>query len=244
MEIIYDNLKLYFKEDYIINDKIILKQPTIGEIVKFGEEKYYLMAQTLSSIPSDMKSALDDMGIDYEEISDFELFIILSKGLKKEATYLLLGDLELSAFEIAENKENGQAVLYDFNNDIMIDEIIYHKIVGYIRKLHNFKPKIEKSANKFTKKILIDEDREKKLLNKNKQYKSILLPLISSMVNSPGFKYNSQEVLNIGLYEFMDSVQRISLIRNVDSLMFGVYSGNVDNSKLNKKETDWTRRLD
>lgn len=59
-----DDLQLYFGNDYKINEKITIKQPTIGDIVDFGEEKYFSMAQTLTSIPSDMKSVLWDMKID------------------------------------------------------------------------------------------------------------------------------------------------------------------------------------
>ena len=98
-----DELKMYFREPLQLNDKIILYQPSIGDIVSFGEKEYYSMVHTLSCIPSDMKSQLEDMGIDYMEISDFELFIMLTRGLKKEDTILLLGDLDLSKFAIYED---------------------------------------------------------------------------------------------------------------------------------------------
>lgn len=239
-----DELQLYFGDDYVINDKIIIHQPTIGEIVKFGEEKYYSIAQTLVAIPSDMKSVLWDLGIDYEEISDFELFIMLSKSLSKEDTCLLLGEIDLTKFDVFKRQDNDEIVLYNETNDIVIDRHIHMLITDYIRKMHGFKKKIERAANKFTKKILIDEDREKRNLNNNKDFKSILKPLISSMVNSEGFKYKLKELKDVGLCEFMDSVSRISTIKHTEALTQGIYCGNVDQSKIMKSELNWMRELD
>lgn len=239
-----DDLQLYFGNDYKINDKITIKQPTIGNIVDFGEEKYFYMAQVLTSIPSDMKSILWDMGIDYEKISDFELFIMLSKSLTKDDTYLLLGDIDLSKFKAYKRSDNDEIVMYDEVNDITIDTHIYLLMSEHIRKMHGFKKKIEKAGNEFTKKILIQEDRDNRLINKNKEFKSILKPLISSMLNSEGFKYKLHELKQVGLCEFMDSVQRISVIKHTDSLLQGIYSGNIDQSKLKKSELNWMRELD
>ena len=73
---------------------------------------------------------------------------------------------------------------------------------------------------------------------------SILLPLISSMVNHPGFKYKKKELIDVGIVEFMDSVQRLQLYENVTALMSGVYSGMLDTSKMNlSKELNWLRDL-
>lgn len=241
---INDDLSLYFGYDYVINDKIKVHQPTIGEIAEFGEEKYFSVAQTLTTIPSDMKSILWDSGVDYEEVSDFELFIMLSKSLTKDDTYLLLGDIDLSNFDVYKRTDNDEIVMHDEVNDITIDTHIYILISNYIRKMHGFKKKIEKAGNEFTKKILIQEDRDNRLINKNKEFKSILKPLISSMVNSEGFKYKLKELKDVGLCEFMDSVNRISVIKHTESLLSGVYSGNIDQSKLKKSELNWMRELD
>jgi hypothetical protein len=239
-----DDLQLYFGNDYIINNKIVIKQPTIGDIVEFGEERYFSMAQTLVAIPSDMKSVLWDMDIDYEEISDFELFIMLSKTLTKECTYLLLGNIDLSMFDVYRRKDNDETVMYDETNDIIIDRHIYTLMAEYIRKMHGFRKKIERAANQYTKKILIDEDRDKRALSKNKEFISILKPLISSMVNSAGFKYKLRELKEVGLCEFMDSVKRIQEIKHVEVLKLGIYCGNVDQTKITKSELNWMKELD
>ena len=240
----YDELKMYFGEPFYINDKISVYIPTIGEIVEHGEREYYSMIHTLTCIPSDMKSQLDDMGIDYMEISDFELFMILSKVLNQNTTRLVLGNLDLSKFSPYLNTTNNEKILYDEENDIIIDRLIYTKIVNYIRKVHNIKPKVERAANKTTRKILIQLDRERIKKSKDEPYKSQLKSLISAMMRYPGFKYKKNELKECGLYEFMDTVQGAQIYISSTSLLQGSYSGMIDTSKIDKKEFNWMRSLD
>lgn len=240
----YDIVKMYFGKDYQINEKIILKSPSVGDIVEFGEREYYSMVYTLTCIPSDMKSQLEDMGINYMNISDFELFILLTRNLTKDATYLLLGDLDLSKFEPVVNQENGDLCLYDEENDILIDKLIYMNIVGYLRLLHNIKPKIEKAATETVRQILIKLDRDKISKAKNEPYKSQLKDLISGMMRYPGFKYKSWELQQCSLYEFMDTVQGAQIYVSTTALLKGMYSGMIDTSKINKKEFNWLRSVE
>ena len=239
----YDTVKMYFGKDYQVNEKIILKSPTIGDIVEFGEREYYSMVYTLTCIPSDMKSKLEDMGINYMKISDFELFILLTRNLTKDQTYLILGDLDLSKFEAVVNKENEELCLYDNENDILIDKLVYLNIVGYIRLLHGIKPKIEKAATETVRQILIKLDRDRIAKSENEPYKSQLKDLISGMMRYPGFKYKSWELQQCSLYEFMDTVQGAQIYVSTTALLKGMYSGMIDTSKINKKEFNWLRSI-
>ena len=47
-----DELMLYFGDDYVINDKIRIHQPLVGEIVNC-ERDYFSMVHTITAIPSD-----------------------------------------------------------------------------------------------------------------------------------------------------------------------------------------------
>ena len=153
-----DELQLYFGDDYIINDYIKIHQPSIGEVVKYGEASYFSTIHTITAIPSDMKSMLWDMGIDWVMMEDFELFMLLSQTLTLDRTSLLFGDLDFSQLKPYPNSVNGDIVLANKETGIIIDKMIYLRIVSYLRKLHNITPKIEKAANEMTKKILIEED--------------------------------------------------------------------------------------
>lgn len=236
-----DELQLYFGDDYVINDYITISQPSIGQVVDYGESSYFSTIYTLTAIPSDMKAPLWDMGIDWTELDDFELFIMLSQTLTLDKTSLLFGDLDFSQLKPYPNKINGDIVLANKETGVIIDKMIYLRIVSYLRKLHNITPKIERAANEMTKKVLIEEDRNKIRLNQEKPFKSYLLPLISAVKVRQG--YTKEYVRNMGLYEFFDDIARMSLINNADHLLSAAYAGTIDMKKINKQDFNWMKEL-
>lgn len=230
---------MYFGQDYKVNDYITIHNPKVGEVIEFGERKYFAVVNSLTCIPSDMKSQLFDMGIDYEELPDYELFIMLSRTLKPDDTQLLFGELDFSSFQVAQN-ENGQLILINADGFI-IDELAYMKICGYLRKYHNIIPKIEKAATKTTKKLLIQLDRDNIAKAQKEEYKSQFKTLVSAMMRYPGFKYKSSELKELTLYEFMDTVKGAQIYVSTTALLGGMYSGMCDMSKINRKEFNWMR---
>lgn len=236
-----DQLQLYFGDDYVINDKLKIKQPTIGEIVDFGEARYFSVVHTLCAIPSDLKSQLWDMGLDWTEVEDFDLFILLAPTLSIDRTRLLFGDMDFTKLKPYKNRENGDIVLADLETGVKIDKLIYLRIVNYLRRLHNITPKIERAANKTTKQILVDEDRMRIRLNQEKPFKSYLLPLISSVKVRMG--YTKDYVRNEGYCEFMDDLSRLQIIHNADHLLAGCYAGTIDMKKINKQELNWLKEI-
>lgn len=156
-----DPLQLYMGDDYVINDKIKIHQVTIGELVAYGEREYFSTVQTLSAIPSDLKSQLWDSGVDWTQITDFQLAMMLWPSLPLSKTKILFGDMNLQNFVPRKNLKTDSIVLRDDENDITIDELIYMRICAYLCASHNITKKVEKAANEFTKKFLIDEDSKK-----------------------------------------------------------------------------------
>ena len=236
-----DELQLYFGDDYIINDHIKIVQPRIGQVVDYGEAQYFSMVHTLTAIPSDMKSNLWDIGLDWTEVEDFELFMMLSQTLTPDRTGILFGDFDFSKLKPFRNNQNGDIVLADKETGIIVDKMIYLRIMNYLRKLHNIKPKVEKAANKMTKKVLIEEDRQRILHAKDKPFKSYLLPLISAIKVKQG--YTKDYVRNMGLYEFFDDVSRAQIIDHANHLLNGAYCGMADLKKVPKNEFNWMREL-
>lgn len=189
-----------------------------------------------------MKSQLFDVGIDWMEIGDFDLFCMLSQTLTPDRTQLLFGDLDFTKLKPYNHPHvEGEIILADKETGVLIDKMIYLRIVSYLRKAFNITPKVEKAANKMTKKILIEEDRKKIEFNKDKPFKSFLLPLISSVKVKQG--YTKDYVLNMGYVEFMNDVARLQVIHNADHLLSGVYAGTIDMKRLNKAELNWMKEL-
>ena len=236
-----DPLKLYFGEPYVINKYVTIYQPTIGDIIEYGEKEYYSMIQTLTAIPSDMKANLFDMGLDWMKVEDFQLFMMLAPTLSQAQTKIVLGDIDLQRMKPVENLQNGDIILRDPVTGAIIDELAYKTMSAYLCKLHNLTKKIEKAGNKYTKQVLIDEDRRKREYSMTQPYKSFLMPLVSAVKVRQG--YTRDYLKNMGLCEFFDDVNRSQIIVNTDALLSGMYSGMMDASKINKNQFNWMREV-
>lgn len=236
-----DSLFLYFGDDYAVNEQISCHQPTIGEIVDYGEGQYFSTVHSLTAIPSDMKSQLWDIGIDWCQIEDFDLFCMLSQTLTPEQTGIIFGDLDFSKMRPYRNPQNDEVVLADKESGVIIDKLVYMRIMSFLRKLHNITPKPEKAKGKRAKEAMIEEDRRNREYNKDKPFRSYLLPLISAVKVKQG--YTKDYVRNMGLYEFFDDVSRMQAIDSANHLLNGAYCGMADLSKVDKKEFNWMREL-
>jgi hypothetical protein len=127
----------------------------------------------------------------------------------------------------------------------MIDEYTYDVITDTLRKMHLLKKNEQLPANESTKMILIEDARDEYEANKTKEYHSQLKNLVSSMINSEGFKYSHSEVWQMKINAFLDSVQRVTKIKNAGLLLQSGYSGYGINLKnISKKETDWLGELE
>ena len=234
-----DYLKLYFGDPYVVNQYITIYQPTIGEIIEYGEREYFSMIQNITAIPSEMKSTLWDSGLDWTQVTDFQLFMMLAQSMSQKQTKIILGDIDLQRMKIVENPQNGEPILKDPVTGAIIDEWSHKIMSAYLCKLHNLTKKVEKAGNKFTKQVLIDEDRQKKEYSAKQPYKSFLVPLVSSIKVRQA--YTKDYVRNMGLYEFFDDVNRAQIIVSTDALLSGAYSGMMDTSKIPKSQFNWMR---
>lgn len=249
----FDELRMYFGDDYRVNDYITIHQPTIQEIIDFGESQFWASITPFTGNPTSYRLQLWDMGVDWNKISDFELFIMLVQGMKKESTSLIFGDFDFSILKpFVKTDANGNQSVVLAESPIEpkyeIDEFLYLHIREYIRDMFDQHPKVEKAKGKLTKEMIIDEERMNLEIEKKKKKsgvsRSFLLPLISSMVNHPGFKYKKNELKEIQIVEFMDSVKRLQVYESTRALMSGMYSGMLDTSKMNlNKELNWLRDL-
>ena len=91
-----------------------------------------------------MKSLLWDAGIDWTQITDFQLFIMLAPSLSQQQTEIVLGDIDLQRMKPVENLQNGEPILRDPMTGAIIDELAYKTISSYLCKLHNLTKKVEK----------------------------------------------------------------------------------------------------
>ena len=251
----FDELQMYYQYPYKVNDFITIYQPTIGQIIELGDLRFYSSLYPFTCNTTSMRVSLWKDGLDWNKVSDFELFIMLHPNMDFQALSIVFKDFDFSILRPIKHEDTKTVSLdyveSDDSGNITVDvpvvtERDYIVMAEYIRTMLNQHPKVERAKGKATKEAIIEED----LMNleyakkKGDSDHSILLPLISSMVNHPGFKYKKKELIDVGIVEFMDSVQRLQLYENITALMSGVYSGMLDTSKMNlSKELNWLRDL-
>ena len=242
----FDLLRLYFGEDYKINDKIIIHQPTIQDIIDMGESRFYATIAPFTTNTTSFRVQLWDLGIDWNIISDFELFSLLIKTVSVEDTKIFFGELDFSTFDFLA-KPNGTdepiPVLYSKKYNLEIDNEIYLKIRSYICYMFGVELKNKFTKSKELKKEIIAKERADLAEKAAKSADSSLMQMISFALNHPGFKYKKDELRNVGYVEFLDSVKRLQIYEATRALTQGSYSGFCDTSKIPKEEFNFMRRL-
>ena len=112
-----DELKLYRGSDIPITDKIIVIQPTIDQIIEFGEKKYFQTVHCLTGVGADFKWQLwDYFNIDYTTIDDFELF--------KKMIWRSLSSKKYIYKELTENREQYAEQLKNISEEELAEMLV------------------------------------------------------------------------------------------------------------------------
>lgn len=231
-------LNLLYKKEYAINDHIRIQIPSVGEVLDH-EDAYYGMVSMLTAMPIDMMVQLDDIGVDFTQINDYELFLLLFRSLKEQDTSLIFGDLNLRPFQTAVNEQNGLIVLVNQETGVMIDRAIHGQIAATLRKIHHLKKDNRKPANGEAKEYLIERARTKMRRHKNRATDSQLEELIVALVNTEQFHYGFGGTRELSIYQFNESVHQIIKKIDYDNRMHGIYSGTVSAKDLSQDDLNW-----
>lgn len=258
----FDKLSLLFMEDYEVKG-IKISQPTINDILRVGESNFYQALSPFLYNSTSIRVMLWESGIDWCNVKDIEVFNILNNIQKQNKEVLrqvigdeidkrenplkiLFKDIDLTDFNLYKEKETEDSeeklCLYNPQYDIKLYEDDYMQIAEYIREMLNIHPKVEKAKGKTAKRWMIDEDKMN-ALHRDEKNTSTLLPLVSACVNHPGFKYKLQELREVGIYQFMDAVQRLQIYESSRALLNGSYSGMCDLSKVPQDNFNFMRNI-
>lgn len=242
----FNPIAVYFGEDYEINDRIKIHQPTIQDFIDYGEANIYATIAPFTSNTTSYRLPLWDMGVDWNKVTDQELFAMLIKTMDMEYSRLIFGDIDFTTFDLYSKTIGNESsvTLYSEKMDMEIDESTMNKMCKYIQYVFNSKPaEPEFTSNKILKQDLINNDRQKKLakIKSGKSNDSSLLSMISFCLNHPGFKYKKNDLREVCIVEFLDSVQRLQIYESTHALMNGAYGGFIDTSKINKSEFNFMR---
>lgn len=242
----FNSLRMYFGDDYVINDKIVIHQPSIQNFIDAeNESDIYNVIFPFISNTTGYRVQLWDMGIDWNKISNQELFSVLIKTIDYKYSKIIFGDIDFSTFNLYETQNGDEKVftLYSSKMGLEIDEDVMNKMCKYIQFMFNsFPPEEEFTSSKTLKQELINNDRQKQLLRKkNTDGSQSLLSMISFYLNHPGCKYKKNELREVGYFEFMYNIQRLQIYESTRALFGGIYSGMCDLSKIDKNEFNFMR---
>jgi len=230
-------LNLLYEKQYAINDSIHIIIPTVGQIID-NEDAYYGLVSVLTAMPVDLMVQLEDAGIDFMSINEYELFLLMFAGLKSQDTSLIFGDLDLSKFKMAVNEQNGTIVLLDEEHDIKIDRAVHGQIAAVLRKIHHLERNNRKPANNEAKRFMLERAREK-LRRRTRKEDSQLESLIIAMVNTEQYKYDFEGTRELSIYQFNESVRQVIKKVDYDNRMYGVYTGTINAKELSQDDLNW-----
>ena len=231
-----ENRSLLNQSSVQITDQLSLRIPTVGEILE-NESTYFSLVSIMTSTPFQYMVQLDDLGIDYTKITDFEMFRLLFPLYAQQDISIIFGNLNLKDIAAYHDNSTNLDVLYSPVSDIKIDEFVYFNMARCMRQVNCIKYERKKPKGEHTRKYLLEKERRhlKNLerMRKGKEFEqSELEKLIVALVNNEKFKYDYQSIRNLSIYNFYQSFQQIQHEINFNNVMRGVYAGTIDTSKL------------
>lgn len=146
-----DELKIYRGKDIRITDKIIVIQPTIDQIIEFGEKRHFQTVYTLTGVGADFKwQLLDYFEKDYTTVDDFELFKLM--------IYKSLSSRKHIYKELMENQDKYEEELKKLTEEDLDDMLI--NPISLILKDIDFADFEEYESDKNQETILYDKEHD------------------------------------------------------------------------------------
>lgn len=172
-----DELKLYRGSDIVITDKIIVTQPTIGQIVDFSEKRYFHAVQCLTGVGADFKWQLwDYFEKDYTTVDDFELFkMIIWKSLSSRKHLYK---------ELTENREQYAEQLKNISEEELNDMLI--NPLSLVLKNIDLADFEEYESDKCPETILYDKEHDITI------DRFVYMRIVDAVRKIHGFKRNNQ----------------------------------------------------
>ena len=260
--------------DLQLTSTLSFKHPILQEVLDIDKNNYglnsellyYSMVNVFLTDPYDYMVFLDDNGVDYEQVSPFEVFCLLcneyvnnimnSEELTDlEKTNLFSNNLYFKAFKFflgvesffIVQTEDGDNVILDNNKNFLLNSEMYDYISEFIRKINGI-PETDKinPEDDWAKQILIEDERERlKKQAKKKQKdddsnKNRLGNLISSITwacNGGITPFNRNQ---LHMYDLIDGTNRTDKLLHYQNTMNGYYSGCIEKKNINFNEVHWS----
>lgn len=172
-----DELKIYRGLDITITDKITVIQPTLDQIIQFGEKRYFNAVHCLTGVGADFKWQLwDYYNIDYTTIDDFELFKKIIWGSLSSKKYIYK--------ELIENQDKYAEELKKISDEDLADMLI--NPLSLTLKDIDLADFIECESDKYPETILYDREHDITI------DRFVYMKIVDAVRKIHGFKRNNQ----------------------------------------------------
>lgn len=248
-------------QDLPLTPAVSVKHPKLKDIWTLGnglycEEVYWTYVMTLLSDPYDAMVWLDDRGIDYEEVTSFDVFLLRWVEAKKAP---VLSDIEGAADEIFRQALSFFCGSHDF--DIAQDpsgipyiyakdstEIVFVKesfdwLSAFLTEMHCIQrtDKI-KPATKGAKAVLIEDKRDEERRARRKQKEWSPLHTIGDAVSTLLFGGSGYSPVSIGdapIYTLLCGASVKTKQMRVQAMLNGVYTGMLKPDGISPSAFNW-----
>ena len=172
-----DELKIYRGSDIPITDKIIVTQPTIDQIIEFGERRYFGAVHCLTGVGADFKWQLwDYLKIDYTTIDDFELF--------KKMIWQSLSSKKHIHKELTENRDKYEEELKKISEEDLAEMLI--NPLSLVLKDIDLADFIECESDKYPETVLYNVEQDITI------DRFVYMKIVDAVRKIHGFKRNNQ----------------------------------------------------
>ena len=172
-----DELKIYRGSDIPITEKITVTQPTLDQIIQFGEKRYFNTIHCLTGVGADFKWQLwDYYNIDYTTIDDFELFKKIIWGSLSSKKYIYR--------ELIENQDKYAEELKKISDEDLADMLI--NPLSLTLKDIDLADFIECESDKYPETILYDREHDITI------DRFVYMKIVDAVRKIHGFKRNNQ----------------------------------------------------
>jgi len=92
----FDRLKMYFGEPFEVGNGMTVLMPTVGDILRLDNSDitFYQTLYIWIANPTTYRLMLWDNGIDWNKISDYELFLMLYKTENPDVSKMMFGNVD------------------------------------------------------------------------------------------------------------------------------------------------------
>jgi hypothetical protein len=214
--------------------------PSVSDVIYMGESTY----NSLLSLMLFSKESLTIQVEEFEKLSDFEILINL---IYHDVSFRNMVFNAFATFLDVTPHISQEGIIYfgEFDISTILTEDKWEELKNII-KIGNFIPKTTeeeyKAGNERARKFLEAQKKRKEMIAKaKKKDEKINLHSIISAVAWRTVGFN--EVLKLTIYQLYDGFYRLGLIDNYHYTFTGIYTGNIDGSKIKLPDINWANMI-